>query len=195
MASRFHYYGLPSPVPPEPELGLQMNVYQSGHVQLNLANNMCHIRHTGVNGWGWAVGSEPLADGAMWKLSVQSLPTSNLMAGIITNLSPQQCAFQDPTFFGWYNNNSIYVRGGSNNCSTYGMAQWPGWTTGDEAIFKFSAAAKTLTAYLKRTGQCYTMPPGTMNNIVGFRICICTTNVNTAVSVTPPSKEESVLLH
>jgi hypothetical protein len=187
----FEYFGLPSPLPPIPPLNLQMTTKDGATTAVVASSNdSCLISSTGSNGWSWAIGRDAVANEATWKITINACTSSHLMLGLIVNSSPSsQDPYSDPTFHGWYNMNSTFKAGQSTKTAD----AWPGFATGDEAIFKLNAAAGFLSVYLKRTGQRYTIGGLLPHHGRSWRICALFRPGN-SVTLTPVPEEELALV-
>ena len=187
----FEYYGLPPPVPPLPPLDLKMNVCQNGCASVQLYNDKCTVFQETTDGdWAWAIGADVLADDAVWKMRVNQLPDDNdLMMGVVANATSDSNDVQtEETFAGWYMKESFYAAG-----SDEGSSGWPGWQSGDEAIFALNASARTLTVHLKRFARTYTYTNLAAGHEGQWRVAVDMYN-NTNVVLSQPTAEEVALV-
>mmetsp|Transcript_46136 Transcript_46136/g.78513 ORF Transcript_46136/g.78513 Transcript_46136/m.78513 type:complete len:362 (-) Transcript_46136:201-1286(-) len=192
--TEFEFFGLPSPLPPEPPFSLQMTT-RAGcgcTAVVDESNESCLISQVpGNGGFSWAVGSSFPPGVVFWKMTVNSfVEPDDVMCGIIANPSPGDITYTDATFCGWSEADIVYIRGDCNAAAADG---WPGWQAGDEGIFKLDATAGSLKVHLRRKGRSYSMI-GLPSPAESWRTCVLPYQAGSSLSVSTVSDEERALV-
>mmetsp|Transcript_61916 Transcript_61916/g.121607 ORF Transcript_61916/g.121607 Transcript_61916/m.121607 type:complete len:364 (+) Transcript_61916:247-1338(+) len=194
--TEFGFFGLPSPLPPDPPFSLQMTTRaNSGSTAVvDESTGTCLISRaqgTGTGRSSWAVGSYFPPGVVFWKMTVNSfVEPDDVMCGIIANPSPGDITYTDATFCGWSEADIVYIRGDCNAAAADG---WPGWQAGDEGIFKLDATAGSLKVRLRRTGRIYIII-GLPSPAESWRTCVLPYQAGSSLSVSTVSDEERALV-
>jgi hypothetical protein len=200
--AEFEYFGLPSLVPAFPALNLEMSTKEGGATTAVVAssNDSCLISAANMgqnmsNGWSWAIGSDTVADEATWKITINTLESTNLIMGVISNRClvylGGQNTYQDPSFYGWYDHAKFTIISGHLDFTQ--VHGWPGWIKGDEGIFKLNAEAGLLEVYLRRTGRRYTIGGLPSYHAGLWDICVMSITGTSSLSVTATPVPEGEL--
>lgn len=153
------------------------------------------VAYTNQSGHRPIIGATTILEGCIyssWKVCVQGLSSGGwIFLGIISNESPEDKSYADPTCYGWAGGDQVYTAGQS----THRKQGWQSWQQGDEAIFNLDAKTGVLTMYLKRTGTRYALSLTCSSAVLeSMRIHVNVYQMNTSLLLSQCLPEELQVL-